>query len=100
MSPDYSPKVAIVTGAAQGIGRGIALRLAQDGLDVVVNDLPSQEAALNELILQIKALDRRALALTGDVSKEADVKNLVENTVKEMGGLDVVCPLNKKRKPR
>lgn len=86
----YSPKVAIVTGAAQGIGRGIALRLAQDGLDVVVNDLPSQQAALDELVSQIRDLNRRALACTGDVSIEADVKKLVEITVKEMKGLDVM----------
>jgi NAD(P)-dependent dehydrogenase (short-subunit alcohol dehydrogenase family) len=83
-------KVAIITGAAQGIGRAIALRLADDGLGVVVNDIPSKAKELDALVKDIVAKNRRSLAVVGDVTREADVQNLVDTTVAELGGLDVV----------
>lgn len=87
MSPT---RVAIVTGAAQGIGRSIALRLAADGLDVAVNDVQSQKQALDAVVSEIQAKGRKAVALTADVSSEEDVKNMVEKTVEQLGRLDVV----------
>lgn len=87
MSPT---RVAIVTGAAQGIGRSIALRLAADGLDVAVNDVESQKQALDAVVSEIQAKGRKAVALTADVSSEEDVKNMVEKTVEHLGRLDVV----------
>ncbi|KAF8591348.1 NAD-binding protein [Ramaria rubella] len=83
-------RVAIVTGAAQGIGRAIALRLADDGLDVVVTDIPPKVKELDELVEEIKSRSRRGLAVTGDVTHEVDVQNLVKFTVEKLGGLDVM----------
>ncbi|KAJ7811437.1 hypothetical protein B0H14DRAFT_2378350 [Mycena olivaceomarginata] len=83
-------RTAIVTGAAQGIGRGISLRLAADGLDVAVADLPSQINALNAVVAEIQQLGRKAVAVIADVSKEDEVKALVETTVSSLGRLDMM----------
>jgi meso-butanediol dehydrogenase/(S,S)-butanediol dehydrogenase/diacetyl reductase len=80
----------VVTGAAGGIGRAIALRLARDGLDVTVNDLPQAHAELNRLVQAIGALGRRGVAAVGDVGVEADVDGLVRMHVEVHGGLDVM----------
>jgi NAD(P)-dependent dehydrogenase (short-subunit alcohol dehydrogenase family) len=83
-------KVAIVTGAAQGIGRAISLRLAHDGLNVVVNDIPSKQEQLEKLVAEINATQQKGVYVVGDVSCEADVRKLVDAAVAEFGGLDVV----------
>ena len=85
-----APRVALVTGAAQGIGEAIALQLAADGLDVAINDIPSKEAQLSEVAKAIEGKGRRALVICGDVSSEADVSAMVSTTVAELGALDVV----------
>lgn len=81
--------VAIVTGAARGIGRAIALRLADDGHDVAVNDLPGTPE-LDEVIKEIEGKGRRALATPGDVSDESVVIDMIQRTVNILGSLDVV----------
>ena len=82
-------RVAIVTGSAQGIGRAIALRLAHDGYDVSVNDLPARLADLEGLVKEIEAHGARGLVVVGDVTVEAEVQGLVEKTVQDLGRLDV-----------
>ena len=88
-----STRVAIVTGAAQGIGRAIALKLADDGLDVAVNDIAPQLSKLNDVVEKIKAKGRNSVAVVADISKEDEVKNMIEKTVEILGGVDCVCPL-------
>ncbi|KAJ7139437.1 NAD-P-binding protein [Mycena epipterygia] len=83
-------KVVIVTGAAQGIGRGVALRLAEDGFDVAVNDLASQRPALDLLVAEIQSKSRRSLAVVADVSVEDDVKAMIARVVDVLGSVDVM----------
>lgn len=85
-----SPRVAIVTGAAGDLGKVIALRLANDGFDVAVNDLPIRKDDVDALVGQISERGSRSLAVIGDVSAEEDVKNIVERTANELGSVDVV----------
>lgn len=92
MSSPSAPRgtAAIVTGAAQGIGRAIALRLAQDGYNVAVNDLESNAAALESLAAEIKSHGRKAIVITGNVSQEQAVQALVDQTVADLGELYIV----------
>ncbi|KZT66221.1 NAD(P)-binding protein [Daedalea quercina L-15889] len=83
-------RVAIVTGAAQGIGEAIAVRLAYDRLDVVVSDLPSKREQLASLVRRIEELGQRAIAIECNVSEEKDVVAMVDKTVETFGGLDVM----------
>ncbi|QRV80612.1 short chain dehydrogenase [Ceratobasidium sp. AG-Ba] len=83
-------RVAIVTGAAQGIGRAIALKLATDGADVAVNDIPQKQDVLLELVKQIEAMGRRSLAIPGNVTRENEVKSMVAKAVEAFGGLDIM----------
>ncbi|KAG9220122.1 hypothetical protein CCMSSC00406_0007183 [Pleurotus cornucopiae] len=88
--PSYKG-VAIITGAAEGIGRGIALRLVSDGFDVAINDIPAKIDALERVANEIRTnSSRRAISVPGDVSNESDVKGIVEKVVQELGGLDVM----------
>ena len=61
-------RVALITGGAQGIGRAVALRLAADGLDVAVADLPVKLDALRGVVTEIEKSGRKALAICMDVS--------------------------------
>ena len=84
-------RVAIVTGAAEGIGRAVAMRLAKDGLDLGLFDLPSAKGALEELAESVKAAHgTRTVLVFGDVSQEADVERLVTTVVGELGSLYAV----------
>jgi NAD(P)-dependent dehydrogenase (short-subunit alcohol dehydrogenase family) len=86
-----SKGVAIVTGAGQGIGRGIALRLAKDGYNVAVNELPSNADAARRVVEEISSEGKvSGIVALGDVSKEEDVKGIVAKAVAEFGRLNVV----------
>lgn len=82
-------KVAIVTGASRGIGRGIAERLAQDGASVVVNYAKNAEEA-KKVVAGIKAKGGQAVAVQADVSQVADVRRLFQEVVKAFGRLDIL----------
>ncbi|KAI0280881.1 hypothetical protein BGY98DRAFT_914065 [Russula aff. rugulosa BPL654] len=82
-------RVALVTGGARGIGRAIALRLAEDGLDVAVNDLPST-SELDDVVREIESKGRRSLAVPADVSLEEGVEKIIQQVVQKLGSLDVM----------
>ncbi|KDQ60053.1 hypothetical protein JAAARDRAFT_32431 [Jaapia argillacea MUCL 33604] len=91
MASALLPRVAIVTGASQGIGRAIALRLANDGLNVVVNDIPSKSSKVDSVVQDILAKGTvESFGFCADVSTESGVKGLIEKTVKELGAVDVM----------
>ena len=83
-------RVALVTGAARGIGRGIAVRLAADGLDVAVNDIEENENELEEVAESVRGAGRRALTVTADVSDPGEVEGMVGRVADELGRLDVM----------
>ncbi|TCD65277.1 hypothetical protein EIP91_002839 [Steccherinum ochraceum] len=87
---DYTPKVAAITGASQGIGKAIALRLADDGFDIALSDLGIKQDQLNVVAEEIKAKGRKVVVVATDVTKEEDIVTLVEKTASELGGLDVM----------
>jgi len=82
-------QVALVTGAAKRIGRSIALRLAAEGADVVVNYMSSQEDA-DSAVREIEAMRRRAVAIQGDVAQRADVQKMFATVEREFGRLDIL----------
>ncbi|GAB3451637.1 acetoin reductase [Streptomonospora sediminis] len=83
-------RVALVTGAARGIGKGIALRLAADGLDVAVNDIEANNDQLKAVADEIGALGRRSAAIVADVSDPDSVQAMVDRVATELGQLDVM----------
>jgi SDR family mycofactocin-dependent oxidoreductase len=94
-------KVALVTGAARGQGRSHALRLAQEGADVIAVDIcapiasvsmypPATEEDLAETVRQVEALDRRIVATKADVRDTAALRAAVDDGVAQLGRLDIV----------
>jgi len=82
-------RIALVTGAAQGIGRGCALELARAGADLAINDLRSS-VETDALTAEIAALGRRAVLVTGDAFERASCETLVKQTVQEFGRIDIL----------
>jgi citronellol/citronellal dehydrogenase len=87
--------VAVVTGASRGIGRALAIRLAQEGADVAVAAKSEQSTerlpgSIHETADAIRALGRRALAIPTDVRDEDAIRHLIERTAAEFGRLDIL----------
>src|SRR3954453_8808887 len=87
-------KVAIVTGSSRGIGKVLALRLAQDGADIVVcarsqtqGELPG---TIGETAAAVEGLGRKALPLKLDLASDADIDAVVERTMGEFGRIDIL----------
>lgn len=81
-------QVAIVTGAARGIGRGIASRLTQEGAHVVIADIDLEGAQKTASVVEAKG--RRALTIRTDVSKSVDIDHLVNLTLESFGRIDIL----------
>src|SRR5712691_6680772 len=89
MAGPLAHRVALVTGGGTGIGRAIALGLAESGADVAVNYSRSREEA-ESTAGAIRELGRRALAIRADVSQDREVKEMVDRTIREWGRLDIL----------
>jgi len=81
---------ALITGGDSGMGRAAAIAYAREGADVAINYLPAEEPDAKEVIALIKAEGRKAVAIPGDLRSEDFCKRLVEQAVKDLGGLDIV----------
>ncbi len=81
-------RVAIVTGAGQGIGKGIVLELAKEGAKVVVSDI--NEKTMNETVEEIKKLGAEAIGVKADVANSAEVEEIVKRTLEQFGRVDIL----------
>ncbi len=89
MSNELNGKVALVTGASRGIGRAIALALAEAGADVAVNFI-NREPEADKACAEVKGFGRRTLAVKADVSVSADVSKMVAQIEKELGPIAIL----------
>lgn len=81
---------ALITGGDSGMGRAAAIAYAREGADVAINYLPAEEPDAQEVIALIRKAGRTGLAIPGDLKDEAFCKQLVEQVVQGLGGLDIV----------
>jgi glucose 1-dehydrogenase len=82
-------KIVLVTGGDQGIGRGIALRLAQEGADLAIGFRSNQEGA-DDTTREIQKLGQKCIAIQGDVSKVEDGRKLVSEAINQLGRVDIL----------
>lgn len=82
--------VALITGAATGVGRATAIRFAREGFDVVVNYLGPEQSAAEATVLAVQVESQQAIAIQGDVSQDAEVQQIVARCADHFGRLDVV----------
>ena len=81
---------ALITGGDSGMGRAAAIAYAREGADVVINYFPSEEPDALEVIQLIKDAGRKAVAIPGDLRDETFCKKLVNQSLKELGGIDIL----------
>jgi 3-oxoacyl-[acyl-carrier protein] reductase len=86
---DLDNRIALVTGASRGIGRAVAVELARAGAHVAVN-YHERHAAAEEVVREITALGRKAVALPADVADEVSVQTMIERANQELGPVDVL----------
>lgn len=86
---DPMKKVALVTGAARGIGKAIAIDLAKEGANVIVNYRSRPDAA-EEVVKVIKEMGRKVVSVKADVAKEHEVKSMVDQAIETFGGIDIL----------
>src|SRR5262245_46280395 len=86
---ELTGKVSLISGSSRGIGRAIAVMLAEAGSDIVVN-YQSNEAAALEVVEQVKKHRRRAIAIQADVSNRKQVEGMVEQAQKELGVIQIL----------
>ncbi|NOU88404.1 glucose 1-dehydrogenase [Paenibacillus sp. LMG 31460] len=89
MFTDLAGKVAVITGASKGIGRGIAVRFGQEKMKVVVNDYHNSDQA-SMVVEEVKKAGGDAIAVCADVSREDEIKRLIKTAVETFGSLDVL----------
>src|ERR1700691_3678389 len=93
-------KVAFVTGAARGQGRSHAIRLAQEGADIIALDILDNISSMNypnatpedlaQTVKEVEALDRRIFAAKGDVRLREQVKSVLDDGMAQLGNVDIV----------
>jgi len=81
---------ALITGGDSGIGRAAAIAYAREGADVAINYLPAEEEDAREVVDLIRAEKRKAVAIPGDIKDERFCIRMVEQAVRELGGLDIL----------
>jgi 3-oxoacyl-[acyl-carrier protein] reductase len=82
-------KVALITGSSRGIGRAIALRLAREGADIVVNYVSNEKAAA-DVVGEVRQMGRRAIAIKSDVAILNQVESMIGQTIEAMGALHIL----------
>lgn len=81
---------ALITGGDSGIGRAVAIAFAREGADVAINYLPSEDVDGQGTLAILKEAGQKAIAIPGDITDESFCKNLVQQTVKELGSIDIL----------
>ncbi|QGZ67079.1 SDR family oxidoreductase [Paraburkholderia acidisoli] len=81
---------ALITGADSGIGRAVAIAFAREGADVAINYLPAEEKDAQEVVALLREAGVKVTALRGDIGDENFCQQLVRDTVRELGGIDIL----------
>ncbi|ALC80320.1 MULTISPECIES: SDR family oxidoreductase [Bacillus] len=89
MYPDLQGKTVVITGAGTGLGQAMALRFGQEKANVVINYFKEEENP-DDTIKEIERSGGKAIKIQGDVSKEEDIKQMIQKAVSEFGSLDIM----------